>query len=62
VELAEHENPREATVLVLSGRVELRSNAVRWEGRNGDLLTVPDRRHSLHALEDSAVLLTIVKS
>jgi quercetin dioxygenase-like cupin family protein len=62
VELSEHENPGEATVLVLSGRVELRSHGVTWEGRNGDLLTVPDRRHSLHALEDSTVLLTVVKT
>jgi quercetin dioxygenase-like cupin family protein len=62
VELSEHENPGEATVLVLSGRVELRSQKVTWEGRNGDLLTVPDDRHSIHALEDSAVLLTVVKS
>ena len=59
--LAEHENPGEATVLVLSGRVELRSNGVSWAARSGDLLTVPDDRHSLHALEAAAVLLTVVK-
>jgi quercetin dioxygenase-like cupin family protein len=62
VELSEHENPGEATVLVLSGRVELRSHEVSWEGRNGDLLVVPDERHSLHAVVDSAVLLTVVKT
>lgn len=62
VELSEHENPGEATVLVLSGRVELRSQTATWQARNGDLLTVPDDRHSLHALEDSAVLLTVVKA
>jgi quercetin dioxygenase-like cupin family protein len=61
MELAEHESPGEATVQVLSGRVELRSQDVVWAGRTGDLLTVPDDRHSLHALEDSAVLLTVVK-
>jgi quercetin dioxygenase-like cupin family protein len=61
MELAEHENPGEATVQVLTGRVELRSNGVVWAGRTGDLLTIPDDRHSLHALEDSAVLLTVVK-
>ena len=60
-ELAEHENPGEATLLVLSGRVELRSNDVMWSGRAGDLLHVPPDRHSLHALEASAVLLTVVK-
>ena len=61
VELAEHENPGGATVLVLSGRVELRSNGVSWAGRSGDLLTVPNDRHSLHALQASVVLLTVVK-
>ncbi len=61
VELSEHENPGEATVLVLSGRIELRSNGVIWAGRSGDLLAVPDDRHSVHALEDSAILLTVVK-
>jgi hypothetical protein len=41
--------------------VELRSHGVIWAGRRGDLLTVPDDRHSLHALESSAILLTVVK-
>jgi quercetin dioxygenase-like cupin family protein len=62
VELSEHENPGEATVLVLAGRVELRALDVSWEGRTGDLLVVPDGRHSLHALENSTVLLTVAKS
>ena len=60
-ELSEHENPGEATVLVLSGRVKLSSADAAWEGRRGDLLAVPSARHSLLALEDSSVLLTVVK-
>ena len=32
-----------------------------WEGRSGDLLVVPQERHSLEALDDTAVLLTVVK-
>jgi len=60
-ELGEHENPGEATVHVLRGRVRLSSGDESWEGRAGDLLKVPNARHSLQALEDSAVLLTVAK-
>ena len=60
-ELAEHENPGEATVLVLAGRVELVSLDAAWDGRRGDLLVVPGARHSLRAIEDASVLLTVVK-
>ncbi|MGH3359261.1 MAG: cupin domain-containing protein [Nocardioidaceae bacterium] len=59
--LSEHENPGEATLLVLEGHVRLVAGEESWEGRSGDLLDVPDARHSLDALLDSAVLLTAVK-
>jgi len=59
--LAEHENPGEASVHVLTGRVSLEAGQHSWEGRPGDLLVVPASPHSLHALEDSAVLLTVAK-
>lgn len=59
--LSEHESPGEATVHVLSGRVRLTAGEEAWEGRAGDLIIVPDRRHDLAALEDSAVLLTVAK-
>ena len=45
----------------LRGRVRLSAGELSWEGRSGDLLVVPDARHSLEALEASAVLLTVAK-
>jgi quercetin dioxygenase-like cupin family protein len=60
--LDEHESLGEATVQVLRGRIRLTAGEAAWEGRQGDLLVVPDVRHALQALEDSAVLLTVSKA
>ena len=57
----EHENPGEATVYVLKGRVALSAEGNTWDGSAGDLLIVPQARHSVEALEDSAILLTVAK-
>ena len=59
--LDEHENPGEATIQVLRGRVRLTAGQTTWDGRTGDLLVVPDARHALEATEDSAILLTVSK-
>ena len=50
--LAEHENPGEATVLILRGRVRLSTASVSWAKALGDLLIVPITVSSLEALED----------
>jgi quercetin dioxygenase-like cupin family protein len=59
--LAEHASPGEASLYVLRGRVTLTAGAESWEGRDGDLLVIPDAPHSLTAQANSAVLLTVVK-
>ena len=59
--LDEHENPGEATLHVLHGRVRLTAGSDAWEGSTGDLIIVPDTRHALEALEASTVLLTVAK-
>jgi quercetin dioxygenase-like cupin family protein len=61
VSLDEHESPGEATVQVLHGRVTLVAGDNRWNGSPGDLVTIPECRHSLEAVESSVVLLTVAK-
>lgn len=56
--LAEHANPGDTTVLVINGRLRLWSGEISWEGREGDLLVVPDASHWVEALTDAAFLLT----
>jgi quercetin dioxygenase-like cupin family protein len=58
--LAEHDNPGEATLYVLSGRVTLAADGDNWDARTGDMLIIPPARHTVRAVEDSTVLLTAV--
>ncbi|GII85266.1 LuxR family transcriptional regulator [Sphaerisporangium siamense] len=58
--LGEHDNPGEATLHVLRGRVRLSTGDASWDGSAGDLLIVPDARHDLEAIEPAVVLLTAV--
>lgn len=60
--LGEHDSPGEATLIVLQGRVDLSNADTTWTGATGDHLVIPPSRHSLTALEDSVVVLTVAMS
>jgi quercetin dioxygenase-like cupin family protein len=57
----DYENPGEATVQVITGRVRLASGKHSWDGAAGDLLIMPQARSAMHAVEDSVILLTVAK-
>lgn len=61
-ELSEHESPGDATLQVLSGHIELRSEAETTVGTIGELLIVPPQRHSVYAVEDAVIILTVAKT
>lgn len=59
--LSDHDNPGEALLQVLRGRVRLTAGETAWELGVNAHIAIPQQRHALLALEDSAVLLTVVK-
>jgi quercetin dioxygenase-like cupin family protein len=61
-DLSEHDSPGEATLQVLEGHVRLTAGDDAWDGKTGDYVAIPLRRHALHAVEDSVVMLTVLKS
>lgn len=61
-ELSDHENPGEATLQVLRGRVELAAGEESWPLGPGEHLVIPQRRHRLTALADSVVILTVARA
>lgn len=61
-DLSEHDSPGEATLQVLQGHVRLTTGDDSWDGNGGDYLAIPPQRHALHAVEDSVVILTVLKS
>lgn len=60
-QLDEHENPGEATLHVLRGSVRMVTADDACDVSTGELITVPDARHRLEALQDAVVLLTVAK-
>jgi quercetin dioxygenase-like cupin family protein len=60
--LAEHNSPGEATLQVLRGQAQLITATQQWTGRVGDHVIIVPERHELLAVEDTAVLLTVVSA
>ena len=58
-ELAEHESPGPASLLVLRGAVRLVAEDRTDVLGAHEICPIPNRRHSLHADEDSVVLLSV---
>lgn len=58
-DMSEHENPGEATLQVLLGRVRVDWRTGSGELAAGEHAELPQERHALRALEDSVVLLTV---
>ena len=61
-DLSDHDSPGEATLQVLQGHVRLTAGADAWDGKTGDYVAIPHERHALHAVQDSVVMLTVLKS
>ncbi|NEB81926.1 LuxR family transcriptional regulator [Streptomyces sp. SID14478] len=59
--LSDHQNPGDATVLVIRGHVRLTMEGKSLDGVPHDLLHVPNANHGLEAVEDSVILLTVAR-
>jgi quercetin dioxygenase-like cupin family protein len=59
--LAEHNTPTAAALQVVTGRVRLVAGEVALELSEGDHAAIPPARHSVEALEDSVLLLTVAQ-
>jgi len=58
-EMDEHESPGAASLMVIRGRVTLRAGNDSLDLGPHQIAPIPDRRHSLAAVEQSVVLLSV---
>ncbi|MGH8860716.1 MAG: hypothetical protein ACRDVG_05685 [Jatrophihabitantaceae bacterium] len=58
-ELAQHDSPGVATLLVIEGSLILRARDREWFLSSHDVIAIPPQRHSLLAQTDAVVLLTV---
>ena len=60
-ELSDHESPAEAFIHVLQGKVTVNGNGRSWDILMGQLQPVPPERHSVTALEDTVLTITVLR-
>lgn len=58
-QMSEHDSPPAATLYLVRGRVTVHAGERKWTLEPGQLVPIPQRRHSVEAHEDSAMLLTV---
>jgi len=58
-ELSEHLSPAAASLQVLTGEAVLIAGEKQWPLATGTLIAIPHQRHSLRAVSDTVVLLTV---
>ena len=58
-ELSEHLSPAAASLQVLAGDAVLTAGDRQWPLAAGTLIAIPHQRHSLRAVSDTVVLLTV---
>lgn len=59
--MAEHESPQEGFLHVLEGRVRLNGDNRSWEIAAGQLFPIPPEKHSVTALDDTVLTLTVLR-
>jgi Uncharacterized conserved protein, contains double-stranded beta-helix domain len=57
--MAEHRSPGEASLQVLVGEIVLVTDQTRWQLMAGDFLELPPEPHSVEAVSDAVLLLTV---
>lgn len=60
-EMAEHSSPEEGFIHVIQGAIRLDGDNRSWEVSAGQLLPVPPERHSVTALDDTVLTLTVLR-
>ncbi len=59
--MAEHSSPQEGFIHVTQGAIRVDGHKRSWEIFTGQLLPVPPERHSVTALEDAVLTLTVLR-